>query len=65
MSAIDALDAIVRNGDEKYLTFTKLDAEGKPLWIRDARKNIVIQYTTPPVPNSVAAHWTSEGEGEG
>src|SRR5207247_1276829 len=23
--------------DEKYLTFTKLDAEGKPLWIRDAR----------------------------
>ena len=30
--------------DEKYLTFTKLDAEGKPLWIRDARNNLVMQY---------------------
>jgi YD repeat-containing protein len=30
--------------DEKYLTFTKLDAEGKPLWIRDARNNRVMQY---------------------
>jgi len=34
--------------DEKYLTFTKLDAEGKPLWIRDARKNLVMQYIAPP-----------------
>ena len=34
--------------DEKYLTFTKLDAEGKPLWIRDARGNLVMQYITPP-----------------
>jgi RHS repeat-associated protein len=33
--------------DEKYLTFTKLDAEGKPLWIRDARGNLVMQYMTP------------------
>ena len=33
--------------DEKYLTFTKLDAEGKPLWIRDARNNLVMQYITP------------------
>lgn len=33
--------------DEKYLTFTKLDAEGKPLWIRDARGNLVMQYNTP------------------
>lgn len=41
--------------DEKYLTFTKLDAEGKPLWIRDARKNLVMQYITPPVPNNQAA----------
>ncbi len=40
--------------DEKYLTFTKLDAEGKPLWIRDARKNLVMQYITPPVPNNQA-----------
>ena len=33
--------------DESYLTFTKLDAEGKPLWIRDARGNIVMRYTVP------------------
>ena len=38
--------------DEQYVTFTKLDAEGKPLWIRDARKNLVMQYITPPVPNN-------------
>ena len=33
--------------DERYLTFTKLDAEGKPLWIRDARDNLVMQYIRP------------------
>ncbi|HQR36315.1 MAG TPA: SpvB/TcaC N-terminal domain-containing protein, partial [Blastocatellia bacterium] len=33
--------------DEKYVTFTKLDAEGKPLWIRDARGNLVMQYIAP------------------
>jgi hypothetical protein len=33
--------------DEFYLTFTKLDAEGKALWIRDARGNLVMQYVTP------------------
>lgn len=38
--------------DKKYLTFTKLDAEGKPLWIRDARNNRVMQYITLPVPDS-------------
>ncbi|MDP1678679.1 MAG: SpvB/TcaC N-terminal domain-containing protein [Candidatus Nitrotoga sp.] len=38
--------------DEKYLTFTKLDAEGKPLWIRDARKNLVMQYISPPKANN-------------
>lgn len=38
--------------DEKYVTYTKLDAEGKPLWIRDARANLVMQYITPPVPNN-------------
>ncbi|CAH1073239.1 SpvB/TcaC N-terminal domain-containing protein [Candidatus Nitrotoga sp. 1052] len=38
--------------DEKYLTFTKLDAEGKPLWIRDARNNRVMQYIKPPVPSN-------------
>jgi RHS repeat-associated protein len=26
------------------VTFTKLDAEGKPLWIRDALGNLVVQY---------------------
>ena len=40
--------------DEKYLTFTKLDAEGKPLWIRDARKNLVMQHIRPPVLNNQA-----------
>ena len=35
-----------------YTTFTKLDAEGKPLWIRDARKNLVMQYITPAKANN-------------
>jgi hypothetical protein len=34
--------------DDFYLTYTKLDAEGKPLWIRDARDNLVMQYIIPP-----------------
>ena len=38
--------------DEKYFTFTKLDAEGKPLWIRDARGNLVMQYITPAKANN-------------
>ncbi len=33
--------------DEKYVSFSKLDTEGKPLWIRDARRNLVMQYITP------------------
>jgi RHS repeat-associated protein len=41
--------------EEKYLTFTKMDAEGKPLWIRDARGNLVMQYINPPVPNNQTA----------
>lgn len=40
-------DAAGNVKDDKYLTFTKLDAEGKPLWIRDARGNLVMQYITP------------------
>ncbi len=40
--------------DERYLTYTKLDAEGKPLWIRDARGNLVMQYITPPKPTRAA-----------
>jgi hypothetical protein len=42
----------VTTGDEKYVTFTKLDAEGKPLWIRDARGNLVMQYISPPKANN-------------
>ncbi len=34
--------------DERVLTFTKLDAEGKPLWICDARGNLVMQYIAAP-----------------
>ncbi len=30
--------------EKKYVTYTKLDAEGKPLWIRDARGNRVMEY---------------------
>ena len=37
--------------DKKYQTFTKLDAEGKPLWIRDDRGNRVMQYVMPPIPD--------------
>ena len=40
--------------DEKYLTFIKMDAEGKTLWIRDARRNLAVQYITPPVANNQA-----------
>ncbi|WP_313951702.1 SpvB/TcaC N-terminal domain-containing protein [Accumulibacter sp.] len=36
--------------DDFSLTFTKLDAEGKPLWIRDARGNLVMQYISPTKP---------------
>ena len=38
--------------DERYLTFTKLDTEGKPLWVRDARGNLVMQYIHPPKPSN-------------
>jgi RHS repeat-associated protein len=36
--------------DEKYITFTRLDTEGKPLWVQDARRNRVMQYINPPLP---------------
>ncbi|WP_330254176.1 hypothetical protein OG874_06330 [Nocardia sp. NBC_00565] len=39
--------------DEKHVTFTKFDAEGKSLWIQDARGNRVVQYVTPPLPGGV------------
>ena len=30
--------------EEKFITYTKLDTEGKPLWIQDARGNRVMEY---------------------
>jgi RHS repeat-associated protein len=45
--------------DEKYITFTKLDTEGKPLWIRDARGNLVMQYINPRVLNDKKTDPTS------
>ena len=38
--------------DDFYLTYTKRDAEGKPLWIRDARSNLVMQYIIPAKANN-------------
>jgi RHS repeat-associated protein len=38
------------NGRSKYVTLTKLDVEGKPLWIVDARGNVVMRYTLPATP---------------
>ncbi|MBK8706165.1 MAG: hypothetical protein IPN33_23105 [Saprospiraceae bacterium] len=35
--------------DKKYLTYTRLDTEGKALWIQDARGNVVMRYTLPAV----------------
>jgi RHS repeat-associated protein len=40
--------------NDLYLTFTKLDTEGKPLWIRDALGNLVMQYITPTKPTRAA-----------
>lgn len=37
--------------DELHLTHTRLDAEGKALWVRDARGNRVMQYIHPPAPD--------------
>ncbi len=54
----DAAGAHVFGGetwrDEYQVTFTRLDAEGKPLWVRDARRNLVMQYIVPPVPHDQA-----------
>jgi len=38
--------------DEKHITYTKLDAEGKPLWIEDARHNLVMRYTVAVSPSA-------------
>jgi RHS repeat-associated protein len=42
--------------DDFFATFTKLDAEGKPLWIRDARGHLVMQYITPYKGNNDASN---------
>lgn len=56
----DAAGAFLHGGlryrNEKYVTFTKLDAKGQPLWIRDARGNLVMQFITPPKPTT----WSAE-----
>ena len=46
---------------EKHVTFTKLDAEGKPLWIRDALGHLVMQYITPPRANNAAGEAMPRG----
>ncbi len=33
--------------DEKYLTFTRMDIDGKPLWVRDVLNHLVVQYIAP------------------
>lgn len=45
----------IQGQDEKYFTFTKLDAEGKPLWIQDARGSLVMQYVYPYAENNRTA----------
>ncbi|MGB7816858.1 MAG: SpvB/TcaC N-terminal domain-containing protein [Methylotenera sp.] len=40
--------------DEYHTTYSKLDAEGKPLWIRDALGHLVMQYINPPRANNAA-----------
>ena len=42
--------------DDYGLTFTKLDAEGKPLWVRDSRGNLVMQYILPAKTNGDPSH---------
>ena len=42
--------------DAYYTTYTKLDAEGKPLWIRDAKGHLVMQYINPPKANNDASN---------
>ncbi len=37
--------------DSFAVTHTRLDAEGKPLWVRDARANLVMQYIFPARPS--------------
>jgi RHS repeat-associated protein len=41
---------------DKQVTFHKLDAEGKPLWVQDARGNRIVQHVSPPLPGGVVAY---------
>lgn len=54
----DAAGALTYGGekwrDEFTTTITKLDAEGKPLWIRDALGHLVMQYIMPPRAHNAA-----------
>ncbi len=34
--------------DDRLVTFSRLDAEGKPLWVRDPLAHLVMQYVWPP-----------------
>jgi RHS repeat-associated protein len=45
--------------NKRYLTFTKLDVEGKPLWIRDPRGNLPVQYIAPAMAGGRADDVTS------
>lgn len=47
--------------DEHHLSFTKLDAEGKPLWIRDALGHLVMQYIQPPRANNASGEAMPHG----
>lgn len=38
--------------NEYHTTYSMLDAEGKPLWIRDALGHLVMQYISPPRANN-------------
>lgn len=47
--------------DDRYLTYTKLDAEGKPLWIRDPHGHLVMQYIAPAKANNDPAETMPAG----
>lgn len=40
------------SGDQLLTTMIKLDAEGKSLWVRDARGNLAVQHILPPMANN-------------
>jgi len=45
--------------NERHVTVMKLDAEGKPLWIRDARGNLPMQHIQPPMADDAAVDVTA------